>query len=101
MKKIWMYAMLAGWVNGVWLLGLPPSAFSSVGWEVGDMVLDFGLNLEPGESTVLVDKNEVGEPFYVELTWKLDPRNCLLQIQTSTGGEGGSVTTKAVDDGLF
>jgi plastocyanin len=100
MKNFLMYTMLAGWVNGVWLLGLPPSAFSTVGWEVGDMVLDFGLNLESGESTVLVDKNEVGEPFYVELTWKLDPRNCLLQIQTSTDGEGGSAT-KAVDDGLF
>ena len=101
MKKRGLSVMLVVLVNGVWLLGLPLAAFSTVGWETGDMVLDFGLNLESGESTVLVDKVEVGEPFFIELTWKLNSQNCLLQIRTSTGGEGRSTTTNAVDDGLF
>ena len=100
MKKLGMSVMLVGLINGLWLLGLPLSAFSTVGWEAGDMVLDFGLNLDSGERTILVDKVEIGEPFFVELTWKLDP-HCLLEIQTSTGGDGGTATTKAVDDGLF
>ncbi len=52
---------------------VPPfSAQATVGWEVGDMVLDFGLGLESGEQVVLVDKYEVGHPFFVELTWKLN-----------------------------
>jgi len=101
MKKLGMYGMLVGLVNGVWLLGLPLSAFSTVGWETGDMVLDFWLNLESGESTVLVDKVAVGEPFFVELTWNLNAQNCLLHIQTSTGGDGVPTTTPVVDDGLF
>ena len=97
-----MSGFVHSWITGlVIMLGCPLSAFSTVGWETGDMVLDFGLNLESGESTVLVDKSEVGEPFFVELTWKLNPRNCLKQIHTSRGGEGGPATTKAVDDGLF
>jgi plastocyanin len=97
-----MNFFVRSWVTGlVIMLGCPLSAFSTVGWETGDMVLDFGFNLESGESTVLVDKSEVGEPFFVELTWKLNPQNCLLQIQTSTGASGAPNSTKAVDDGLF
>lgn len=100
MNKLVMYGMLVGLVNGVWLLGLPLSAFPTVGWETGDMVLDFGLNLESGDRTVLVDKVEVGEPFFVELTWKFNPQNCLLHVQTSEG-DGPPSTTLVVDDGLF
>ncbi|MCA9500310.1 MAG: hypothetical protein KC588_14060 [Nitrospira sp.] len=101
MKKLGMYGMLLGLVNGLWLFGLPLSAFPTVGWETGDMVLDFGLNLESGESTVLVDKVEVGEPFFVELTWRLNAQNCLLHVQTSSGQDGSLSTTLVMDDGLF
>lgn len=77
------------------------AAKATVGWEVGDMVLDFGLALESGEQVVLVDKYEVGEPFFVEITWKLNSENCVVQIQESTGPDD-TVTTKNVsDDGLL
>jgi plastocyanin len=90
------------WVMGLVLMfGCPLPAFSTVGWETGDMVLDFGLNLESGESSVLVDKVEIGEPFFVELTWKLNPQNCLLQIHSSAEDRSGPATTNAMDDGLF
>jgi hypothetical protein len=58
----------------------PLATHATVGWEIGDMVLDFGIDLESGEEKVLVDKYEVGQPFFIELTWKLNPINCLLQV---------------------
>jgi hypothetical protein len=81
---------------------LPPiAAQATLGWEVGDMVLDFGLGLEPGEQVVLIDKYEVGHPFFVELIWKLNSEHCAVQIQESSG-QGDIVLTKALhDDGLF
>jgi plastocyanin len=81
---------------------VPPfSAQATVGWEVGDMVLDFGLGLESGEQVVLVDKYEVGHPFFVELTWKLNSEHCVVQIQEASG-EGDTVLTKTTqDDGLL
>jgi len=101
MKNLMMYALVLVFVPSVVLLGLPSLANSTVGWEIGDMVLDFGLDLEPGEQQVLVDKYEVGHPFFVELTWKLNSDHCLLQIQESTG-LGDTVITKTVhDDGLL
>ena len=101
MKALMIRVWLMGLVYGVWLLGFPLPAFSTVGWETGDMVLDFGLNLESGESIVLVDRGEVGETFFVELTWKLNPQQCLLHIQTPTGEKGGPATIQVTDDGLF
>lgn len=82
-------------------LGFPPASMGTVGWETGDMVLDFGLNLEPGESTVLVDKFEVGESFFVELTWKLNPGQCRLEVEEAGTGANATVSTTVTDDGLF
>lgn len=97
-----MKPIVRAWITGLMImLGCPLPALATVGWETGDLVLDFGLNLESGESTVLVDKVEIGESFFVELTWKLNPQNCLLHIQQSTGGEGAPTRINAVDDGLF
>ena len=45
---------------------------------------------------ILVDKTEVGKPFSVELTWKLNPENCFLQVQNNSGNN--EVVT---DDELF
>ena len=86
-------------VGGVLLFlnwGLSAPASATVGWLTGDMVLDFGVTVEPEESKILVDKAEVGEPFFVELTWKLNPENCFLQVQSHSGN-----TDIVEDDGLF
>lgn len=85
----------------VCFVALPPASMATMGWETGDMVLDFGVNLESGESTVLVDKFEVGEPFFVELTWKLDPTHCRLQVEEPKTGGNPSAPVMVVDDGLF
>ncbi len=86
---------------GLMMLGGPIVAKATMGWEIGDMVLDFGLDLESGEQVVLVETSEVGHPFFVELTWKLNSDNCLLQVQESTQKDH-SVRTKTVqDDGLL
>ena len=101
MKNLLIYALVVGLVPSMFLLGIPRIVYSTVGWEIGDMVLDFGLDLDSGEEVVLVDKYEVGQPFFVELTWKLNPQNCLLQVQELTD-QGNTMTTKIVDDdGLF
>ena len=77
-----------------WCLSAP--ALATVGWETGDIVLDFGVTVDPGESAVLVDKTEVGKPFFVEVTWKLNAENCFLQVQRSSGKN-----VFVEDDGLF
>ena len=83
------------------MLASPLAAKATVGWEIGDMVLDFGLDLESGEEVVLVDKYEVGHSFFVELTWKLNSQNCLLQVQESNGSKDTVLTKMVKDDGLF
>lgn len=83
------------------LLFPPLVAQATVGWEAGDRVLDFGLDLEPGEQVVLIDNYEVGHPFFVELTWKLNSAHCLLQIQEAAGPGDLVVTKTAKDDGLL
>jgi plastocyanin len=84
----------------IFMFGCPIPVFSTVGWETGDMVLDFGLTVESGESAVLVDKSEIGESFFVELTWKMNSQNCLLQTQEVVG-EGRPLLKTVNDDGLF
>ena len=80
----------------LWNFESPLPALATVGWETGDIVLDFGVTVEPGESKILVDKAEVGKLFSVELTWKLNPENCFLQVQSSSGNN-----EIVQDDGLF
>ena len=46
MKNLVLYALVLVLVPSVFLLGIPIAAYSTVGWEVGDIVLDFGLDLE-------------------------------------------------------
>ena len=101
MKNFMISTLAFCLVPSLLLLWSPLAAKATVGWEVGDMVLDFGLDLESGDEVVLVDKYEVGEPFFVELTWKLNSDNCVVQVQEVTGPDG-TVTTKNVsDDGLL
>jgi plastocyanin len=101
MSKEIFHLIVTGIIAVLMSLLSPFPAQATVGWEVGDMVLDFGLGLESGEQAVLVDKYEVGQPFFVELTWKLNSEHCVLQIQEASG-QGDTVLTKTVqDDGLL
>lgn len=79
----------------------PLPAFATVGWEAGEMVLDFGNEVEAGESQVLVGKEEVGEVFAVDLTWKINQDNCLLQIQEPSTDGTPILPTTVIDDGSF
>ncbi len=83
------------------ILLLPLTVHATVGWEIGDMVLDFGLDIESGQQVVLVDKYEVGHPFFVELTWKLNAEHCVLQVQEATGQSDTVATNIVKDDGLL
>ncbi|MGB0911581.1 MAG: cupredoxin domain-containing protein [Nitrospirales bacterium] len=65
------------------------------------MVLDFGNEVEPGESNILVDKLEVGTSFDVDLTWKINQENCLLQIQEPAVNAMPLKSKTIVDDGRF
>lgn len=50
-----MKSLARAWIIGlVIILGCPLPVLATIGWETGDIVLDFWLNLESGESTVLV-----------------------------------------------
>lgn len=90
-------------VLGLWLMVFfrPLAIQATVGWEIGDMVLDYGLDLEPGEERILVEKEEVGHPFFMEFTWKLNSDNCLLRVQKATNHGETVMTTLVKDDGLF
>lgn len=101
MGKASGYVVIVGMGILLMVLASPFSAHATVGWETGDMVLDFGLDLEPGEQEVLVDAHEVGNSFFVELTWKLNSQHCLLQVQESTELDTTVITTLVKDDGLF
>lgn len=79
----------------------PLVAQATVGWEIGDMVLDYGLDLEPGEERVLVDQEEVGHPFFMEFSWKLNADHCRLHVQESTSQGAAGKATVVKDDGLF
>ena len=89
-------------IASILLLALIPlPAFGTVGWEVGEMVLDFGNEVEAGESKVLVNKEEVGQPFSVDLTWKINQEACVLQIQELSTDESQPTLTTVIDDGQF
>ena len=97
-----MHSFVRIWILGfVIILGYSFPAFSTVGWEMGDIVQDFGLRVESVESAVLVDKSEIGESFFVELTWNMSPQNCLLQAQEAGDGIGTPLLKTVSDDGLF
>ncbi len=101
LRPIFHYVLTLGMGLLLMTFGNPLATQATVGWEIGDMVLDFGLDLESGDEVVLVDKYEVGEPFFAELTWKLNAENCVIQIQQSTGSAATVMTKVVGDDGLF
>ncbi len=100
-EKLCQHLIAAGMMLVLIGLTCPLAAQATVGWEVGDMVLDFGLDLESGEQEVLVDAHEVGNSFFVEFTWKLNSQDCLLEVQESRELDATVATTLVKDDGLF
>ena len=65
------------------------------------MVLDFGNQVESGESTILIDKYETGESFSVDLTWNINLETCLLQVQESSTTETVASPKTLLDDKRF
>ncbi len=78
----------------------PRTTTATVGWEAGEMVLDFGNEVEAGNSDVLLDSMEVGGTFSVDLTWNINQENCLLQFHEPSTDKKHAPTT-IIDDGLF
>jgi plastocyanin len=76
-------------------------AQAKFGWADADMVLDFGIDLEPGGRHIIVDQAEVGHPFHVDVVWKLHPHNCLIQTLQDKNGDGTSEWQMLEDDQLF
>ena len=76
-------------------------SYATVGWEVGEMVLDFGNEVQSGDSKVLVDRADVGDSFTLDLTWKLDQGSCLLEIQQASTDPKVPAQKKTVDDDGF
>ena len=76
-------------------------ADAKFGWSDADIVLDFGVDVEPGERQIIIDQAEVGYPFHVDVVWKLHPENCLIQILHDHDGDGTSEWSMLPDDRLF
>ena len=79
----------------------PLTVHATVGWEAADLIFDFGVYLEPGESQVLVDKAEVGQAFDVKVMWRLNPQGCRLETFRDRDGDGMPEVQALVDDHAF
>ncbi len=79
----------------------PLTVHATVGWEAADLIFDFGVYLEPGESQVLVDKAEVGQAFDVKVMWRLNPQDCQLETFRDRDGDGMPEVQALVDDHAF
>lgn len=71
------------------------------GWADADIVLDFGVEVEPGERQIIIDQAEVGYPFHVDVVWKLHPENCLIQTLQDHDGDGTPEWRTLSDDHRF
>lgn len=76
-------------------------AEAKFGWADADIVLDFGVEVEPGERQVIIDQAEVGYPFHVDVVWNLHPEHCLIQTLQDKNGDGTSEWRTLSDDQLF
>ncbi|MDA0738883.1 MAG: hypothetical protein O2999_10665 [Nitrospirae bacterium] len=76
-------------------------AEAKFGWADADIVLDFGIEVEPGERQIIIDQAEVGYPFHVDVVWKLHSENCLIQTLQDRDGDGTSKWSTLPDDRLF
>lgn len=71
------------------------------GWADADIVLDFGVEVEPGERQVIIDQAEVGYPFHIDVVWRLHPQNCAIQTLQDQDGDGTPEWSTISDDQQF
>ena len=76
-------------------------AQAKFGWADADIVLDYGVEVEPGERQVIIDQAEVGYPFQVDIVWRLHPKDCLIQTLQDQDGDGTPEWQTLSDDQLF
>lgn len=76
-------------------------ADAKFGWADADIVLDFGVEVEPGERQIIIDQAEVGYPFHVDVVWKLHPENCRIETLQDHDEDGTSEWSTLQDDRLF
>jgi len=90
---LFILLLSAGWFT--------QDAQAKFGWADADIVLDFGVDVEPGERLVIIDQAEVGYPFHVDVVWRLHPKDCLIQILHDQDGDGTPEWQTVSDDQLF
>lgn len=78
-----------------------PTAHAKFGWADADIVLDFGVDVEPGDRQVIVDQAEVGYPFHVDVVWRLHPTDCLVQVLPAPKDNNPAEWQTLSDDQLF
>jgi plastocyanin len=78
-----------------------PPAQAKFGWADADIVLDFGVDVEPGERQIIVDQAEVGYPFHVDVVWRPHATNCLIQILPAQKDNHPAEWQTLSDDQLF
>lgn len=76
-------------------------AEAKVGWSPADIVLDFGMDIEPGDRQVIVTQAEVGHFFHVDIIWRLNPDDCLIQILPGGEERAQAIWQTIGDDLLF
>ncbi len=77
------------------------NAEAKFGWAAADIVLDFGVDVEPGERQIIIDQAEVGQPFDVDIVWRLHSHYCLIQTLQAKDGNGSPEWQTIQDDELF
>ncbi|MGH7165865.1 MAG: cupredoxin domain-containing protein [Nitrospiraceae bacterium] len=70
-------------------------------WATGEVLVDYGIDLREGETAVIADKAESGESFDAEITWRVDPRDCLLKLLQEGDGDGLADMKVLPDDRAF
>jgi len=81
------------------LLVAPPNALGA--WATGEVLVDYGIDLREAETAVIVDKGEIGESFDAEVTWRVNPSDCLLKFVQAGDGDGPADLKALPDDRAF
>ncbi|MGH7166008.1 MAG: cupredoxin domain-containing protein, partial [Nitrospiraceae bacterium] len=91
-----------GWIllaTGLALCYEPTHVFGA--WATGEVLVDYGIDLREGETAVIVDKAETGESFDADITWRVDPSDCLLKFLQDGDADGLADMKVLPDDRAF